>query len=337
LNGLGYEKMSAKESYKEFTKTEEALPIFSKSWWLDAVCGNDLAWDAIMVTDEDNNMVTFPFCLTKNRLGPKSIIMPGLTQTLGPYFKIKENTKLSKIDGIKKELCYSVIDQLPNFKHFDMKFHRSFTNWQPFYWKGFQQTTRYSSRIQKGQKEEQVFNGINKRLKVYIKKNESNLKVEVGNDISEIWNINKDTFERKDTLIPYSLDFLKRMDSACKEHDCRRILISRNESGKIMAFVYLIWDSEDAYLLLGGRDPEYDKSNVKANLVWESIKMTLAMGRNFDFEGSMMEGVQNNNCLFGCIVEPYSSIRKTILTPYEGIMQDACKKLIPLPTNRLRK
>lgn len=328
--------MSAKESYKEFTKTEEALPIFSKSWWLDAVCGDDLAWDAIMVTDEDKNMATFPYCHTYNRFGAKSIIMPGLTQALGPYFKIKDS-KLSKIQAIKKELCYSIIGQLPEFRYFDMKFHRSFTNWQPFYWKGFQQTTRYSSRIAKDQPVDQVFNGINKRLKVYIKKNEANMKVEVSDDISEIWNINKDTFDRKDTSIPYSLDFLKRMDSACKEHDCRKILISRNESDKIMAFVYFVWDSEDVYLLLGGRDTEYDKANIKANLVWESIKTALSMGKNFDFEGSMMEGVQHNNSLFGCTVEPYSSIKKSILTPYDEMMQTACKRIIPFPINNMKK
>jgi hypothetical protein len=329
--------MSAKESYREFTKTEDTLPIFSKSWWLDAVCVDGLDWDAIMVTDEDKNIASFPYCYKRNRLGPISIIMPGLTQTLGPYFKIKENTKLSKIQGIKKELCYSIIDQLPKFKYFDMKFHRSFTNWQPFYWKGFQQTTRYSSRIQKGQEEDQVFNGINKRLKVYIKKNENNMKIDVGKDISEIWNVNKDTFDRKETSIPYGLDFLKRMDSACQEQDCRKILISRNESGNIMAFVYLVWDSEDAYLLLGGRDPEYDKSNIKANLVWESIKIALSMGKNFDFEGSMMEGVQHNNSLFGCTVEPYSVISKSILTPYDRTVQDACKRLVHFPINNMKR
>ncbi len=329
--------MSSKELYREFTKTEETLPIFSKSWWLDTVCGNDLAWDAIMVTDEDKNMVTFPFCHTINRFGPTAIIMPGLTQTLGPYFKIEDNAKLSKIQEIKKTLCYSLIDQLPKFNYFEMKFHRSFTNWQPFYWKGFQQTTRYTSRIQKDQPEELVFNGIQKRLRTYIQKNEKNLNVEVGNDISEIWDINEDTFDRKDNTIPYSLDFLKRMDSACQEHDCRRILISRNESGNIMAFAYLVWDSEDVYLLLGGRDPKYDKSNQKASLVWESIKIALSMGKNFDFEGSMMEGVQHFNSLFGCSVEPYSSIRKSILTPYDGIIRNACKKFIPYPINKLQK
>ncbi len=328
--------MSAKESYIEFTRTEEQLPIFSKSWWLDAVCGNDLTWDAIMATDEDMNMVTFPYCCTKNRFGPTTIIMPGLTQLLGPYFKIKENTKMSKIQGIKKELCYSVIDQLPKFKYFDMKFHRNFTNWQPFYWKGFEQTTKYSSRIQKDLPVDQVFNGINKRLKVYIRKNENNMKIEVGNDISDIWDISRDTFDRKENTVPYSLEFLKRMDSACKEHDCRKILIAKNESGNIMAFTYTIWDSEDVYLLLGGRDPEYDKNNVKANLVWESIKMALSMGKNFDFEGSMLEGVQGNNNLFGCTVEPYSSIRKSILTSYDQTIQYAVKKLLPIPVNSMK-
>jgi hypothetical protein len=33
--------MTNKEKYREFCKNEKNLPIFSKDWWLDAVCGKD--------------------------------------------------------------------------------------------------------------------------------------------------------------------------------------------------------------------------------------------------------------------------------------------------------
>lgn len=36
------------------------------------------------------------------------------------------------------------IDNLPKFDYFNMNFHYSITNWLPFYWRGFKQTTRYT-------------------------------------------------------------------------------------------------------------------------------------------------------------------------------------------------
>ena len=40
--------MVNKEKYIKFCEKEQAIPIFLKSWWLDAVCGKG-RWDAAIV------------------------------------------------------------------------------------------------------------------------------------------------------------------------------------------------------------------------------------------------------------------------------------------------
>ena len=40
--------MTSKEKYIIFAESEANLPIFSKPWWLDSVCGID-DWDVAIV------------------------------------------------------------------------------------------------------------------------------------------------------------------------------------------------------------------------------------------------------------------------------------------------
>ena len=40
--------MTKKEKYQELCKYEKSIPIFSKDWWMDAVCGED-NWDVLLV------------------------------------------------------------------------------------------------------------------------------------------------------------------------------------------------------------------------------------------------------------------------------------------------
>ena len=70
--------------------------------------------------------------------------MPPLTQTMGPYIKYPEGQKYARKLAYEKEMMTNLIDQLPKVDYFCQNFHSSITNWLPFYWKGFEQSTRYS-------------------------------------------------------------------------------------------------------------------------------------------------------------------------------------------------
>jgi hypothetical protein len=40
--------MANKQKYRKFCKKEKNIPVFSKDWWLDAVCGEE-NWDVAIV------------------------------------------------------------------------------------------------------------------------------------------------------------------------------------------------------------------------------------------------------------------------------------------------
>lgn len=56
--------MTSREKYREFCKTEKTIPIFSKDWWLDAVCGKD-NWGVVLIERGGKIIVTLPYYLEK--------------------------------------------------------------------------------------------------------------------------------------------------------------------------------------------------------------------------------------------------------------------------------
>ena len=59
--------MTNKEKYSEFCQKEKNIPIFSKDWWLDAVCGEN-NWDVALVEKGGQIMASMPY-YTKNIKG----------------------------------------------------------------------------------------------------------------------------------------------------------------------------------------------------------------------------------------------------------------------------
>ena len=57
-----------------------------------------------------------------------------------------ENERLS----FEKKVCSQFADRLKDLKlsYLCVNFAPAFTNWLPFYWKGYRQTTRYTYQIQ---------------------------------------------------------------------------------------------------------------------------------------------------------------------------------------------
>ena len=297
-----------KEKYKNLCDKEGTLPIFSKYWWLDAVCGAN-NWDVALVERNNEIVASMPYYLT-NRFGMTLIKMPKLTQTMGPWIKYPEGQKYASKLSYEKEIFYELIENLPTFTSFNQNFHYSITNWLPFYWKGFQQTTKYTYVIEDLSDLDKVYLNFKKQLRKEIRKIECCINVSFEDDIEKFFEINKLTYERQNKPIPYSLDFIKRIDSLCRELNCRKIFFAIDQNNNIHSALYLIWDANSAYDLMGGTDPKHKSSNAKSLITWEAIKYAAQVTKSFDFEGSMMQNVEQFNRGFGAVQKQYFNISK---------------------------
>jgi hypothetical protein len=301
--------LTDKNLYRELCKNEPSIPIFSKDWWLDAVCGED-NWDVALVKRGGLISASLPYNKVQ-KFNQLSLIMPKLTQTLGPWLR-PSKAKYAMMLAKQKDLLTELINQLPPFDHFIQNFHYSITNWLPFYWQGFRQTTRYTYVIDRISDTNKVWEDFSKNIRRDIKKSQNRFGVEICDDlgIDAFLDVNKMTFERQGRKLPYTREFVKLLDDACAAHNARRIFFGRDKEGKIHAAEYIIWDENSAYALMGGADPELRNSGATSLLTWEAIKFAASVTKKFDFEGSMIEPIERYFRACGARQVPYFQIIK---------------------------
>ena len=51
---------SNKDRYREFSENSAEIPIFSKGWWLDAVCEEE-KWDVILIENNSDIIASMPY------------------------------------------------------------------------------------------------------------------------------------------------------------------------------------------------------------------------------------------------------------------------------------
>lgn len=302
--------MNNKDLYRQLCNSEPTIPIFSRDWWLDAVCGKD--WDVCLVEKGGKVVATMPYHFRANRLGMKVICQPQETQTLGPWLRSSDAKNANRL-GHEKDLLTKLIDQLPEFSQFHQNWNHANTNWLPFYWRGFEQTTRYTYRLPDLSDLDRVWAGFRENIRGDIRKaaGRFNLVVQSNLSIEDFLKLNSKTFERQAMALPYTETFLKRLDDACLEHEARAIFIAVDPEGRHHAGAYIVWDSESAYYLMGGGDSELRSSGATSLCMWAAIQHAATVTKCFDFEGSMIEPVERFFRAFGAVQTPYFSISKT--------------------------
>jgi hypothetical protein len=306
--------MSNKEEYRKFCKENSDIPIFSLDWWLDAVSCND-DWDASIVEKNGVIIGTMPYVIRK-KYGMTFLVMPPLTQTLGPWIRPSSGKYVDQeSDQIK--IMKELMEQIPQHSYFHQNFHYSITNHLPFYWEGFQQTTNYTYVIENLKDLKSIWNGMRPNITGDINKAQRRFNLELKSDltIGDFLKISELTFRRQGKSLPYSCDVVHRIDDACQKHNCRKIFFAYDSQARIHSAAYIIWTSNTAYYLMGGSDPELRNSGANSLCLWEAIKFASTVANSFDFEGSMLEPVERFFRAFGARRMPYFQVTKTNSAP----------------------
>lgn len=297
-----------KDLYRQLCEFEPSIPLFSRAWWLDAVAGED--WDVVMVEKGGSIIAAMPYVWSQ-RYGFTVISQPPLTQTQGPWIK-SSGAKYAKRLSREKDLMEALIKQLPRYHHFSQNWHFEQTNWLPFYWQGFSQTTRYTYRISdlqsKGEKD--IWSEFQQNIRTDIKKalNREHLVVRDDLPLDSFYQLNAMVFQRQRKKVPYPKAFVEKLDKAACQRGCRKVFIAEDEYGRHHAGVYIVWDQNSAYYIMGGGNPDLRNSGATSLCMWEAIKFSSKVTRSFDFEGSMLEPVERFFRSFGAVQTPYFNI-----------------------------
>lgn len=277
--------------------------LFEEPWWLDAVARG--RWDAVEVCRGGELVARLPY-VRNTRLGLTAINNPPLTQTLGPWLdaRVGAGNTARRLQW-EKEVVGELIDGLPKVDYFAQSLDPSLTNWLPFHWRGYQQTTRYTYVIDSLEDTERVWAGFQSNVRRNVRKAERTVTVTTGADADELYRLASLVFERQGRAMPYSRDLLARVVRASSGRGAGRIYCARDAEGNSHAAILVVWDARCAYYLVGGADPHRRNSEAGSLLFWHAIRDAASVTRRFDFEGSMLEPVERHFRGFGARQVPY--------------------------------
>jgi hypothetical protein len=289
---------------------QEKLPIFMKKWWLDAVCPNQ--WDVVCSFDKENNINGVLVYYYFKQFGIfSSIGMPPLTQFSGIWFDYPNNiVHLHQRYKHAKDIADELMDQLPKVDFYQQQFHFSWGDWQPFYWKGYRQNTRYTFFIANQPNIDLLWENLKGKVRTSIRKAQSLLKIEENVEISTLIRFQNMTFSKKNINSPLSNDLIQNMvKHSLNEKSCKSWK-AIDKQGTIYGIVYIVYDETTVYLLFSNIDHTLPNLGAIYLLIWEAILFAMKTGRNFDFEGTMLQEVESVFRGFGAEMKPYFKVYK---------------------------
>lgn len=299
----------AKNKYKSYCEGNDNIPLFlSYNWYNSLFDGNE--WDVVIVEKKGNVTGFMPYQVFKKK--SFTFIRPSmLTPYQGVWLNYPEDQKYANRLSFEKEVITEMIDKLPSVDSFQQKFHPHFTNWLPFYWKGFTQTTRYTYVINDLTDLEQVFGEFRDNIRREIRKAEKKLVVESFDDIDSLFQLKEKVYQSNHENYPIPKSLLKKVYDYCKNNNCGELLIAKDTEENIHSILLYVWDNNAAYYLHGGTDVTYKTTGSMSLLLWEAIKRSAQKTKTFNFEGSMMESIERYFRAFGGKQIPYFDISKT--------------------------
>ena len=131
-----------------------------------------------------------------------------------------------------------------------------------------------------------------------------------GDNADEFWFLHKKIFEKQGLECPFSYNLWIKLYNSCILQNCGKILYAKDKEKNILSILFLVWDEQSVYHLLGGSIPEYQNLQTYNMLTWEGIKIAAQMGLKYDFEGSMIKRISKSMRQFGGKPMPYFRIRK---------------------------
>ena len=300
--------MSEKSKYLEWIEGKKELPIFFQPWYLDLV-STDNVWDVILFEADGEIKAVFPFCY-KKKLGFSKIVMPALLPYLGPWILYPPNASEYERRSLEKKAMKYCISKLPPFDDFRQKFYPSINNWLPFYWAGFEQTTRYTYLIPFEDKKE-IKVGYKDSLKRQMAKANKNCTYETLQELTPFDALFGATFKRQGIDNPIDIKFLNQYYQTIKGNNSGQAIIAKDVDNQPLAIILIVWDKTTTYYMAGGFDEKHAQSGAMSGLFDKAIKEAMHRGQHFNFEGSMIENLEQYFRSFGAQLQPVLSIWKT--------------------------
>mgnify|MGYP002623615232 CR=1 FL=1 len=312
--------MTAKEKYKTICESGEYyVPLFLQYWWMDAVCKGK-QWDVVLAFDREQPTGAMPF-LFGRKYGLTYIIQPQLTQYSGPCYFYPKGLKGQNRLEFEKQTAHQLISQIDRIKPalFIQNFSPQITNWLPFYWAGYHQTTRYTYRLEDISNPVQIFENFDREKRQRkIRRYEQSTTVRYDMSPEAFADFHRRYWENKGKKDLLSRDLIVSVCNTAIMHGNGIIASLFDDNGRLLCARFVAYDGHNAYALMSAVDADLHRSGHNETLIWALLQHLSPICRSFDFEGSMDEGIEYFYRSFGARQTPFFEITKckSLIRPF---------------------
>ncbi|HPJ79238.1 MAG TPA: GNAT family N-acetyltransferase [Prolixibacteraceae bacterium] len=265
--------------------------LFEQPWWMEAVVPG--RWREFLVEEGGQVLARWPVAEIHHE-----ITTPRLTQTSG-FWMAPDIAPADPRFTIRKRITNLLLDQLPPNIRTDLNLDPSVTYFLPMVWRDFLVEPRVSYRFHDVSDPGRLLHGFSAKTRQSIRNAEKKVTVEESEDVGPLLVLLDKTFGRQHLRNPWSPELIRRLFGACLEHGACRLMYARDRDGRYHSGNLYVHDEKVCYALLSGSDPAFVASGARTLLAWEGIRYASGVSAAFDFEGSMVEGIEHYFRQFG--------------------------------------
>lgn len=299
-------------------KAEPAIGVFASKKWL-SVYGDALT--LIGIYKDEHQLIGGFYFLNTKKYGFTFLKLPPYTPHCGLFFH-SDSKNNSSLNNFSKEVMNEVCDFFAAQKSAltVLAFPSAIIDFQPFIWNKYKVVPNYTYRIDLQKSIEDIKanfdsknrNVINKAIKEEVLVTENAL--------------------AKEELYRFFINSLNTTDANIYEEELKNIFLKFSDDSnsfsmvakkndELLGVVFCVFDRHNCYYLLGGVNKQSGVQGVNNLLVQKSIEKAKALGcTTFDFEGSMLKGVEKFFRSFGPELVPYFTVNKASL-PLEILLK----------------
>lgn len=293
--------------WNEFVEESPQGTIFHTTDWLSA---SKRDFDVFRCFKGQEPVGGVPVAYSK-MAGMKVIHNPPLTPYGGPVFRKSDSKYVSKVSN-RKRISKCLIEKLK--ENFNLVINWTLgpgvVDLQPFLWEGFSPKVKYTYLLSLEDLDD-VWNSMDSSRRRDIRRAEKDgVTVERSDNFEEMFDLVEKTFDRQEEDVEFRRHALAYNEGLEESNRCKSF-IAKNSEGESIASVYLVWDQDRAYYLMGGYDPKRGHHGGTAMTMWRAIEFTKKeLGKEkFDFEGSMIPEIERFFRKFGGKLTPCYTLK----------------------------
>lgn len=293
--------------------------IFEQPWWLDLVAKDE--WKEVYVKDKAGHVLARFAYVEKNG----HAYTPDFTQNIGIW--IREDVK--KDYGSQKRIINDLFSQMKTIKSFKLTLAVENKYVLPFRWLGAKIEPRFTYRISRLDDMDALYKSFNKTVKKNINYARNKVKLCYDYNGEHLWQLYEKTFSSQDRKVPFNKNKMLEIAQFVVEKQCGRYVEAIDSQGNIHSCALFVFDKNICYYLFGAADRKFSNSGSQNLILWDGIQFASKHSKAFDFEGSMIEGIENFYRQFSGECLPYYVVSKvSMMKEVSEIIKPRIKRII---------